>query len=89
VTDSAQAFLYGKVTLHPQKVNRMVSFLAIKDRALDLLLSDQDSAFICKQLTELFLTNPTQERKDRNSPRKKLSTSALLDDWKRQRTHCF
>jgi hypothetical protein len=89
LTDSAQALLDGEATLHPQKVNRRVSFHAIKDRAFELLLGEEDTASLCGQLTESFLTNPTLERRDRNPPRKKLSDRSLLDFWRRQRKHCF
>ena len=67
----------------------MVSFHAIKHRALDLLLSEQDAASLCEQLTALFLTNPTVERKERNPPRQKSSARALLDFLRRQKKHCF
>ena len=62
---------------------------AIKDRAFDGLLSHQETASICQQLTELFLTHLRLERKDRNPPSEKSSARALLDFHKRQRKHCF
>jgi hypothetical protein len=89
LTGSAQASLDAKAALHPQRVNRMVSFHAIKHRALDLLLSERDTESLCGQLTALFLTNPTVERKERNPPRQKSSARALLDFLRRQKKHCF
>lgn len=89
LTGTAQLALDAKEVRHPQKVNHSVSFHAVKDRAFELLLGDQDTALICEQLTELFLTNPTLERKDRNPPRRKTSAHALLNFHRRQRKHCF
>jgi Transposase DDE domain len=89
LTDSAQAQLDAKDTRHPQKVNRAVSFNAIKNNALDLLMSDLETEPLFRQLTALFLTNPSLERKDRHPPRKKSSARVLLDFHKRQRRHCY
>ncbi len=89
LTDTAQASLDAKETKHRQKVNRAVSFNAIKNLAFDLLLSDLDSAFVLERLTTLFLTNPCLERKDRNPPRKNASSRTLLNFHKRIKKHCF
>jgi hypothetical protein len=89
LTGTAQARLDEKKTRHPQQVNQAVAFHAIKDRALELLLSDLDTETLCQRLTEVFLTNPTLKRKDRNPPRKKSSARGLLNFHKRQKKHCF
>lgn len=85
----AQAQLDQKAVRHPPRVNQAVAFHAIKDRALDLLLSGLDSDTLCQRLTEVFLTNPTLQRQDRHPPRKKSSARVLLDFHRRQKKHCF
>ena len=89
LTGTAQAKLNAKEVRHPQTVNRAVSFNAIKNEALALLLGGLETGPLLERLTALFLTNPSLERKDRNPPRKKPSARALLDFHKRQRKHCF
>lgn len=90
LTDTAQAILDAKDTKYPQTVNRAVSFNALKNLALDLVLGDeQDTDTLLEQLTALFLTNPCLERAHRNPPRKKTSARALLNFHKRQKKHCF
>jgi len=89
LTASAQAQLDAKDTRHPQTVNRAVSFNAIKNQALDLLLSDVEAEPLLERLTALFLTNPGLERKDRHPPRQKSSARALLDFHRRQKKHCY
>jgi hypothetical protein len=88
-TGPAQARLDAKEVRHPQVVNRAVSFNAIQNEALALLLSGLDTGPLFERLTALFLTNPSWRREDRNPPRKKTSARALLDFHKRQRKHCF
>jgi len=90
LTESAQAQLRQKQTVHPQIVNRAVSFNAIKDQALALLfLSGLETESIQKRLTALFLMNPCLERKGRNPPRSKPSSRTLLSFHKRQKKRCF
>ena len=90
LTDTAQTMLDAKVTKYPQKVNRAVSFNAIKNLALDLLLeNDLDTSSRLDQLTSLFLTNPCTERSHRKPERKKSSARGLLNFHKRQKKHCF
>jgi len=89
LTAPAQAKLDAKEVRHPQTVNRAVSFNAIKNEALALLLGGLATGPLLERLTTLFLTNPCLERKDRNPPRKKSSARALLDFHKRQKKHCF
>jgi hypothetical protein len=89
LTAPAQARLDAKETRHPQTVNRAVSFNAIKNEALDLLLGSFETEALLERLTDLFLKNPTLERKERKPPRKKSSARVLLDFHKRQKKHCF
>ncbi|WP_295584134.1 transposase [uncultured Lamprocystis sp.] len=79
LTADAQQHLDAKKTLHPQAVNRTVSFNAIKHHALDLLYSDLNTTALAERLTALFLTSPTTDRPQRNPPRKKSSSRGLLD----------
>jgi hypothetical protein len=89
LTGQAQALLDAKNTQYPQKVNRAVSFNAIKTQAFTLLMSDLATDVIFQQLTALFLKNPCLERKDRNPPRKKSSAAVLLNYHKRLKKQCF
>lgn len=90
LTDSAQAQLDAKETSQPQKVNRAVSFNAIKNEALSLLLlSDLEFKPLLAKLTALFLTNPCSERNQRNPPRLNSSAKILLNFHKRQKKYCF
>ena len=90
LTESAQIQLSQKETVHPQIVNRAVSFNAIKDQALALLfLSELETEPLLERLTALFLMNPCLERKGRNPPRTKSSGRALLSFHKRQKKRCF
>jgi hypothetical protein len=74
---------------HRQIVNRSVSFNAIKNKAFDLLNSNMATAPLLEQLTALFMTSPTLERKGRSFERKKTSASKKLDFYKRRKKHCF
>ena len=90
LTDTAQAMLDAKDTTYPQTVNRAVSFNAVKNLALDLILGgglETDARL--EQLTALFLTNPCLARSHRHPPRKNTSARALLSFHKRQKKHCF
>jgi hypothetical protein len=89
LTATAQSQLDAKEVRYPQVVNRAVSFNAIKNESLALLLGKQETGPLLDQLTALFLTNPTLVRKGRNPPRKKTSSRAALNFHKREKKHCF
>lgn len=89
LTGSAQAIMDAKETKYPQKVNRAVSFNAIKTQAFALLMSDMAGDRLLEKLTALFLQNPCLERKGRNPPRKKSSATILLNYHKRLKKQCF
>ncbi len=90
LTEPAQSQLKQKDTVHPQIVNRAVSFNAIKDQALALLfLRNLETETLLDRLTELFLMNPCLERKGRNPPRSKSRSWTLLDFHKRQKNAVF
>ena len=89
LTGSAQEILDAKETRHPQKVNRAVSFNAIKTQAFALLMGSMAGNVLIERLTALFLQNPCLERKDRNPPRKKSSATVLLNYHRRLKKQCF
>jgi len=63
LTAEAEAKLKSKTTSkNQQKVNRSVSFHAIKSEALNLLFSDMPINIIFNKLQKLFLTNPTLDK---------------------------
>lgn len=70
---------------HPKKVNKAVSFNAIKDRAWELFASTAPRVRVIEELEALFLTNPTLIRKDRNPPRKRHPDNKVLDWYRRKR----
>ena len=89
LTGTAQALLDAKNTLHRQKVNRAVSFNALKTKAFAVLMGSLSTEVIIEKLTTLFLQNPCLERKGRNTPRKKSSDTVLLNYHKRLKKQCF
>ena len=76
LTAPTQAELDQKSTqlLHAQRVNRAVSFHAIKARMVDLLLSNKPVTEVVQQLQTMFLANPTSHRPEREIPRLKVSS---------------
>jgi hypothetical protein len=84
-TGDAQAQLSREAAGHPKKVNKAVSFNAIKNRAFELFMSDQPDVEVLAALDELFLTNPTLVRGGRKPPRVRRGDSKVLGFWKRKR----
>jgi hypothetical protein len=78
-----------KPTKNQQKVNRAVSFNAIKNQAVELLCSDEDSQVVIKRLEKLFLTNPVSIRPKRKVLRKKRSTRHQINYLKRKKKIAF
>jgi Transposase DDE domain len=72
-----------------QTVNNMVSFAAIKQHALDLLLTEPDPTHLLRHLTDLFLLNPTYTRRNRRPPRRRISDRAAINFWRYRRKVCF
>jgi len=89
LTQDANEQLAGLAGKHPRKVNKAVSFNAIKTRAFDLLLSDRSQDEVLKELTELFLTNPVSSRPDRNPPRGRATHTRSLRFWKNMKKIVF
>jgi len=81
--------LAQKPTKNKQKVNRAVSFNAIKNQAMDLLFSEKNREEVITQLEQLFLMNPVSIRSTRKVPRQKRSARHLLNHANRQRKICF
>lgn len=74
---------------YPLQVNHAVSFNALKNQALDLLLYETDDPFLVDQLTQLFMMKPTAKRPGRSVPRPKPSTARSLRFHKRFKKICF
>jgi|WetSurMetagenome_2_1015567.scaffolds.fasta_scaffold147078_1 hypothetical protein len=74
---------------YPKKVNKAVSFSAIKARAFELFLSDKPIDETLEELTELFHTSPTIVRSDRNTPRVKPANGRILAFWQRRKKMVF
>ncbi len=74
---------------YPQKVNKNVSFNALKYKAYELLASDEDIETTLERLERLFLMNPTIVRKERAPPRKQISDYDRNRFLKHSRKHCF
>lgn len=89
LTQDIDEELAQKKTKNLQKVNRHVSFNAIKNKALALLFTPQDTDDLLEQLEKLFRTNPVQIRSKRKVPRKNSSDYRLLDYSRRRKKHCF
>jgi hypothetical protein len=85
LTEDVSISLSKKDTTNPLKVNKAVSFNAIKNRAFELFMSNKSETSIMKELTELFLTNPTSYRKDKNPPRRQSSAHRSLGYARRKK----
>lgn len=89
LTADVFAHLAEKPTKNKQQVNRVVSFNAIKNQAVELLCSNFAADKVIKRLERLFLTHPVSIRNERKVPRKKRSTRHLFNYAKRQRKITF
>ena len=72
-----------------QKINKSVSFNAIKNMAFEIFFNEPDKNKIINKLTQLFIMNPVTVRKDRQMLRKKISDTQSLNFQKRKRKHVF
>lgn len=73
----------------PQKINKSISFNAIKNMAFELFFNEHDKEKTNERLTQLFMTGTIVQRKDRSPPRKKTSARTSLNFQKRNRKHVF
>lgn len=72
-----------------QKINKAVSFNAIKNMAFEIFLNEPDKNKIINKLTKLFIMNPITVRKDRKVLRKRIFQNQSLNFQKRKRKHVF
>jgi hypothetical protein len=73
----------------PQKINKSVSFNAIKNMAFDIFCSEKEQHIITDKLMQLFKKNTLVQRINRESPRKKISQRISHGFQKRKRKHVF
>ena len=74
---------------YPQQVNQAVSFNAIKNYVIALFYLENNSEEILRQLTQLFLTNPSSVRPQRSVPRRQRSPTQRLNYHRRVKKICF
>jgi hypothetical protein len=89
LTRDAETALCEQRGEYPRKVNKAVSFNAIKERAFELFFGNDPVDDATAELTRLFMTSPTLIRKDRKPPRKRHPDNKVLAFWKRQRKMVF
>lgn len=89
LTEDAEKELGKQTGGHPKKVNRAVSFNAIKERAFELFMSDLPEEQTLQELTGLFQTSPTLVRIGRAVPRRCRSSHNILGFWRRKRKGVF
>ncbi len=91
LTEEATTRLEKKTSknLHPQPVNQVVSFNAIKNYVIALFYLENNSEEILRQLTQLFLTNPSSVRPQRSVPRRQRSPTQPLNYHRRIKKICF
>ena len=65
-----------------QKVNKAVSFNAIKNMAFELFYETESLDFTIEKLELVFKTNRLVERKDRSPPRSEISCSRSCIFWR-------
>ncbi len=73
----------------PQKINKAVSFNAIKNMAFEIFFTEPDKNLVLDKLAKLFVMNPVIVREDRKVVRKKISDTQSLNFQKRVRKHVF
>lgn len=88
-TEDAETKLTKQAGEHQKKVNKAVSFNAIKYRAFELFMRAEPQEQVLEELTELFMHSPTLVRKNRKPPRTTSSSHQVLGYWKRKRKAVF
>lgn len=73
----------------PQKINKAVSFNAIKNMAFELFFNEGNAEKAYEKLSILFRTGTIVQRTDRSPPREKTSARKSLNYQKRSRKHVF
>jgi len=72
-----------------KKINKAVSFNAIKNLAFQLFFYEEDQSNVREKLIQLFRTNTLVQRPERSSSRKKFSWTRTISFQKRSRKHVF
>jgi hypothetical protein len=72
-----------------QKINKAVSFNAIKNMAFEIFFNEPNKDKVNDKLTKLFVMNTVTVRQNRIVPRKKISDTQSLNYQKRGRKHVF
>lgn len=78
-----------KTSQLPKKINKSVSFNAIKNMAFDIFYSGKEQSVINELLDQLFKTNTLVHRPNRGSSRNSISQRASLAFQKRKKKHVF
>jgi hypothetical protein len=87
--ETAENLKVKETSKNPQKINRNVSFHAIKSEALNLLFSNIPIDKVLSKLRALFLTNPTLDKKKPPTTRNTKTARLLLHYHRTQRKHGF
>ena len=74
---------------YPQRINKAVSFNAIKNHIIELFYTENDPEKLIEKLTLLFKTNKICKRDKRKVLRIKSSSTALINYYKRNKKICF
>jgi hypothetical protein len=88
-TEDANEELQAKDTKHDYKVNKAVSFNALKNSAFDIIFSERSLDEMIEHLDALFLTNPVAIRPGRSLPRTDPGSLKRLNFWKRKRKSVY
>ena len=75
--------------IHTQKINKAVSFNALKNNVIELLLSSENEQVIVTKLRQLFMKNPIYVRCGRSSPRVKPQLRQQVHYLKRRRKEIY
>lgn len=89
LTGETEAQLKQQVGGQHKKVNKAVSFNAIKYRAFELFYSKEPQEQVLEEFEVLFKQSPTLIRKDKKPKRKQTGSRTLLSFWKRRRKMVF
>jgi len=73
----------------PKKINKAVSFNAIKNMAYDIFFNDQNKEDAKEILIELFKTNMIVQRTDRDAPRDAISVRKSYNYQRRNKKHVY
>lgn len=78
-----------KEAVLPKKVNKAVSFNALKNMVFDIFFNEREKNTVNEKLTKLFKTNVIVLRKNRHAPREKASLNRSYNYQRRQKKHVY